>query len=83
MGQMAVCCQNLTLDALNSRSTLSLLVGALFKKFDLFLNTVVRHSEHGKSLKSRTVFFYQKYRHNKPWSLYWTQNCLLLHAANG
>jgi hypothetical protein len=36
---MAVCCQNLTLGALSSRSALSLLVGALFKKFGLFLNT--------------------------------------------
>jgi hypothetical protein len=33
---MAVCCQNLTLGALSSRSTLSVLVGALFKKFRLF-----------------------------------------------
>jgi hypothetical protein len=39
MGQMAVCCQNLTLGALSSRSALSLLVGALFKKVSLFLNT--------------------------------------------
>ena len=38
-GQMAVCCQNLTLGALSSRSALSLLIGALFKKFGLFLNT--------------------------------------------
>ena len=36
---MAVCCQNLTLGALSSRSALSVLVGALFKKFGLFLNT--------------------------------------------
>jgi hypothetical protein len=36
---MAVCCQNLTLRALNSRSAVSVLVGALFKKFGLFLNT--------------------------------------------
>jgi hypothetical protein len=35
---MAVCCQNLTLGALSSRSALSGLVGALFKKFGLFLN---------------------------------------------
>jgi hypothetical protein len=41
MGQMAVCCQNLTLGALSSYSTLSLLIGALFKKFGLFLNTPV------------------------------------------
>jgi len=39
MGQMAVFCQNLTLGALSSRRVLSLLVGALFKKFGLFLNT--------------------------------------------
>ena len=38
-GQMAVCCQNLTLGALSSRSALTMLVGALFKKFGLFLNT--------------------------------------------
>jgi hypothetical protein len=36
---MAVCCQPLTLGALSSRSALSLMVGALFKKFGLFLNT--------------------------------------------
>jgi len=38
-GQMAVCCQNLRLGALSSRRAPSLLVGALFKKFCLFLNT--------------------------------------------
>jgi hypothetical protein len=38
---MAVCCQNLTLGALSSRSALSVVVGALFKKFRLFLNTAV------------------------------------------
>jgi len=38
-GQIAVCCQNLTLGALSSRSAPSMLVGALFKKFSLFLNT--------------------------------------------
>jgi len=37
---MAVCCQNLMLGALSSRSALSALVGALFKKFGLFLNTL-------------------------------------------
>jgi hypothetical protein len=36
---MAVCCQNLALGALSSRSALSMLLGALFKKFGLFLNT--------------------------------------------
>jgi len=38
-GQIAVCCQNLTLGALSSRSALSALGGAVFKKFVLFLNT--------------------------------------------
>ena len=38
-GQMAVCCQTLTLGAHSSHSALSVLVGALFKKFALFLNT--------------------------------------------
>jgi hypothetical protein len=38
---MAVFCQNLTLGALSSRSALSVLVDALFKKFGLFLNTAV------------------------------------------
>ena len=37
-GQMAVSCQNLPLGALSSRSAPSVLVGALFKKFGLFLN---------------------------------------------
>jgi hypothetical protein len=40
-GQMAVCCQNLPLGALSSRSAPSLLFGALFKKFCIFLNTGV------------------------------------------
>jgi hypothetical protein len=35
---MAVSCQNLTLGAFSSRSALFVLVGALFKKFGLFLN---------------------------------------------
>jgi hypothetical protein len=37
-GQMAVCRQNMTLCAFSSCSALSVLVGALFKKFGLFLN---------------------------------------------
>jgi hypothetical protein len=36
---MAVCCQNLPLGAHSSRSAPSVLVGALFKKLGLFLNT--------------------------------------------
>jgi len=37
--QTAFCCRNLTLGKFGSRSALSMLVGALFKKFGLFLNT--------------------------------------------
>jgi len=40
MGQMAACCQSLTLGALSSHSALSVLVGVLFKTFSLFLNTL-------------------------------------------
>jgi hypothetical protein len=36
---MAVFCQNLPQGAISSSSAPSLLVGALFKKFGLFLNT--------------------------------------------
>jgi hypothetical protein len=39
MEQSAVCFQNLTLGALSSHSALSVLVGTLFKRFGLFLNT--------------------------------------------
>jgi hypothetical protein len=45
-GQIAVCCQNLTLGALGSRSMLSV-VGALFKKFGLLLNTPCIYSVSG------------------------------------
>jgi len=38
MGQMTVCSENLMLGELSSHSALSVLVGALFKKFSLFLN---------------------------------------------
>ena len=55
-GQMAVCCQNLTLGALSGRSALSVSVGALFKKFGLFLNTrciwcIKHHYSHNYPLK--------------------------------
>ena len=36
---MAVCCQNLPLGALSNRIAPSVLVGELFKKFGLFMNT--------------------------------------------
>jgi hypothetical protein len=39
MEKMAICCQNLTLGAVSSCSAFSMLVGALFKKFGLLLNT--------------------------------------------
>jgi len=41
MGQIVVCCQNLPLGEISSRSAPSVLVGELFKKFSLFLNTGV------------------------------------------
>jgi len=40
--QMAICCQNLPLGALSSRSALPVPVGALFKKFGLYLNNPCR-----------------------------------------
>ena len=44
MRQMAVCCQNQKLGVLSSHSALSKMVGALFKKFCLFLNMPRTHS---------------------------------------
>ena len=41
---MATCFQNLPLDGLSNRSAPSVLVGALFKKFGLFLNTPCIHT---------------------------------------
>jgi hypothetical protein len=56
-GQMAVCCQNLPLGALSGRSAPSMLVGELFKKLCLFLNTgvdlsITPHEEQKKLLFS-------------------------------
>jgi hypothetical protein len=45
-GQMAVCCQNLMLGMFSIHSVLSVLVGALFKKFGLFLNMPCTIYEH-------------------------------------
>jgi hypothetical protein len=39
-GQMAVCCQNLTLGVPSRHSALAVLVGALFKMFGLFFNAL-------------------------------------------
>jgi hypothetical protein len=55
MGQMAVCCQNLTLGALSSSSALNMLVGALFKMFGFFLNT-----PHTLSFFSREIYSLNK-----------------------
>jgi hypothetical protein len=52
---MAVCCQNLPLGALSSRSTPSLLVGELFKKFGVCL----AHGDSGKCDK-RTAHHHRK-----------------------
>ena len=52
MGQMAVCCQNLMLGVLSSGSVLPMLVGPLFKKFSLFLNTPCMLGK-GQFLKER------------------------------
>ena len=53
-GQMAVCCQNLPVRALSSRSAVTVLVGALFQKFDLFLNTLLSLSL-SVSLRNRAL----------------------------
>jgi hypothetical protein len=53
---MAVCCQNLTLGTLNNRRSLSVLVGALFKKFGLFLNTPrITQSQVGEKYVLQTI----------------------------
>ena len=56
-GQMSIFCKNLPLVALSSRSAPSMLVGALFKKFGLFLNTGVYrlYRVHMPKLKPVTV----------------------------
>jgi hypothetical protein len=46
---MEVCYQNLPLGALSSRGAPSLLVGALFKNFGLFLNTPIMFSKFTRS----------------------------------
>ena len=55
--QMAVCCKNLPLGVLRSRSAPYVPVGALFKKFGLFLNIGVSNSiSHLLSAYSWTKF---------------------------
>jgi hypothetical protein len=53
---MAVCCQNLTVGSLSSRSALSLLVGALFKQFGLVLNTPCILSQHSNVCVARNLY---------------------------
>jgi hypothetical protein len=57
-GQTAVCCQNLTLGALSSCSTLSVLVGTVFKKVGLFLNMprIPTNTLHDNTHKNSEVF---------------------------
>jgi hypothetical protein len=58
---MAVSCQNLTIGALSSSNALSVLVGALFKKFGLFLNTVVYVTANPNHHKDSKVVQYGNY----------------------
>jgi hypothetical protein len=51
---MALCCQNLPLSALSSRSASSVLVGELFKKFGLFLEHVEMQENAIRKLRSIT-----------------------------
>ena len=60
-GQMAVCCQNLTLSALSNRSTLPVLVGVLFKTFSLFLNTHRSHQYAASLHRINLSAFIHKY----------------------
>jgi hypothetical protein len=67
-GQMAFCCQNLTLAALSSRSALSVLVGTLFKKFSLFFEhlsyVTINHSN--TNLLHKSVSFWWRNITPKP-----------------
>jgi saccharopine dehydrogenase-like NADP-dependent oxidoreductase len=69
MGQMAVCCQNLMPGTLISRSTLSVLVGTLFKKFGLFLNKPhtfsFRHNLKTENSWTRHDSLYEELAENK------------------
>ena len=55
-GQMAVCCENLTLGVLSRCSVLSMLVGALFKKFSLFLNMSYIFCSHLLSIRLKRLY---------------------------
>jgi len=55
--QMAVCCQNLPLGALNSCSALHVPVGALFKKFGLYLNNHCTPEKHWIEEQQKTAIW--------------------------
>jgi hypothetical protein len=57
---MAVCCQNLPLGALSSRSAPSVLGGALFKKFGLFLNNAEIQENAIRELRAITESAFQE-----------------------
>jgi hypothetical protein len=57
---MAVCCQNLPLGALSSRSASSVLVGELFKKFDLFLERAEIQENAVRELRAITESAFQE-----------------------
>ena len=63
---MAVRCQNLPLGALSSRSALSVLVGALLKKFGLFLNTGVQVQRPKLGTASLLLAYLKHYKFDKP-----------------
>jgi hypothetical protein len=85
--QMAVCCQNLPPGALSSRSSPSLLVGELFKKFDLFFEHgcmmsrpyTVKHMWQLKGYITGSCMYMMCYHH---WllHLYQFQNFQLRHS---
>jgi hypothetical protein len=57
---MAVCFQNLSLGALNSRSAPSVLVGELFKKFSLFFEHAEIQENAIRELRTITEIAFQE-----------------------
>jgi hypothetical protein len=57
---MAVCCQNLPLGTLSSRSAPSLLVGELFKKFGLFFEHLEIQENAIRELRAVTESAFQE-----------------------
>jgi hypothetical protein len=74
-GQMAVCCQNLPLGALSSRNAPSVLVGALFKKFGLFLNTGVYMAEQYINEYQSLQLYHKTYSENANEEVQRRRNC--------